>query len=37
MIEEIINQGAMINIPDIVGWTSLHIACFYNRPDVVLI
>ena len=37
MIEEIINQGAMINIPDIVGWTSLHIACFYNRPDVVLL
>ena len=37
MIEEVINQGAMINIPDIVGWTSLHIACYYDRPDVTLL
>ena len=27
----------MINIPDLVGWTPLHMACYYNRPDVVLL
>jgi hypothetical protein len=27
----------MINIPDIVGWTSFHIACYYKRPDVMLL
>src|SRR4051812_48138366 len=37
LVEEIINHGAMINIPDIVGWTSLHIACYYKRPDVILL
>lgn len=37
MIEEIINQGAMLNLPDVVGWTPLHIACFYKRPDVILL
>ena len=37
MVEEIINQGAMINIPDIVGWTSLHISTFFNRPDITLL
>jgi len=37
MIEEIINQGAMVTIPDIVGWTALHVACFYKRADVILL
>jgi hypothetical protein len=27
----------MINIPDIVGWTSLHVASYYKRPDVMLL
>ena len=27
----------MINIPDLVGWTPLHMACYYNRPDFVLL
>jgi hypothetical protein len=27
----------MLNIPDIVGWTPLHIACYYKRPDVILL
>jgi len=37
MIEEIINQGAMVTLPDIVGWTALHVACFYKRADVILL
>ena len=27
----------MINIPDIVGWTPLHIACYYKRKEVILL
>ena len=27
----------MINIPDLVGWTPLHVVCYYNRTDVVLL
>jgi hypothetical protein len=27
----------MLNLPDIVGWTPLHIACYYKRPDVMLL
>ncbi len=37
MVEEIINQGAMVTLPDIVGWTALHVACFYKRADVILL
>jgi hypothetical protein len=32
-----INHGSMLNIPDIIGWTPLHIACYYKRPDVTLL
>ena len=27
----------MINIPDIVGWTPIHIACYYKRKEIVLL
>jgi len=27
----------MINIPDIVGWTPMHIACYYHRKEVILL
>lgn len=37
MVEEIINQGAMIDIPDLAGWTSLHIACYFKRSECILL
>jgi hypothetical protein len=37
LVEEVLNHGAMINIPDITGMTSLHIACYYKRPEIILI
>lgn len=27
----------MINIPDIVGWTPMHIACYHQRKEVILL
>lgn len=27
----------MINIPDIVGWTPMHIACYYKRKEIILL
>jgi hypothetical protein len=32
-----LNQGANISMPDIVGWTALHVACYYKRQDVILL
>lgn len=37
MIEEIINQGAMVDIPDLAGWTSLHISCYFKRSECILL
>jgi Ankyrin repeat len=37
MVEEIINLGAMINITDMVGWTPMHIACYFKRKEIILL
>lgn len=37
MLEEIIQYGASINIPDLAGWTSLHVACYFKRPEIILL
>ena len=36
-VERLLARGAPVNWRDIVGWTALHTACYYNHPDVVKI
>eukprot|EP00605_Chrysophyceae_sp_TOSAG23-4_P001154 GSChrysophyteH1.ASY1.ANO1.1261.1 assembled CDS len=36
IVELLLEHGAEKNIPNSLGWTPLHEACFYNRRDVVV-
>ena len=34
-VTEILDEGASVNWSDSVGWTTLHMACWNNRTEVV--
>ncbi|XP_064390746.1 putative ankyrin repeat protein RF_0381 [Halichondria panicea] len=36
-VERLLARGAPVNWRNSFGWTALHVACFYNHPDVVKI